>query len=40
MTDTETQLLTALAAEARGPTCALFALWLVARAAGASAPIP
>jgi len=39
MTDTEAQLLTALAAEARGPKRnALFALWLVARAAEAVVP--
>ena len=37
MTETETQLLTALAAEARGPKRnGLFALWLVARTAEAS----
>lgn len=39
MTETETQLLTALAGEARGPKRnALFALWLVARAAEAVVP--
>ncbi|MDH4045479.1 MAG: hypothetical protein OEW06_13575 [Gemmatimonadota bacterium] len=39
MTETETQLLTALAAEARGPKRnGLFALWLVARTAEAILP--
>lgn len=39
MTDTETQLLAALAAEARGPKRnGLFALWLVARTAEAILP--